>query len=183
MHINIWSHDANPAIDRRLLRRSRAYCETEVREGRAKQLDPDDIRLGIHLFAPDDVIKKAKTERRGSPESAGCLTANESSLNADFRGNLADREVEAQLRILAAQYESRLEQHEAEGKKGQPRACSVIAAKVKTILSDPAEGRKALIRRIYQRHDDSQTHPRSDGRESRIPGAVAGALSAVPAGA
>jgi hypothetical protein len=136
MHISVWKFDSNPAIDRRSYRKSRAYCLTEIEEGRARPIDSEDISRGIQLLPPD-VVRINQTEHRGSPESHGLLTAHESKLNAEYRGRI-DGHLERQLRLLSTEYESRLEQHEAEGGKGSPRVCAVIAARVKTLLSDPA---------------------------------------------
>lgn len=70
-------------------------------------------------------------EHRGSPESSGCLTARESELNSDYRGHHDD------LSHLAQEYENRLDLHISSGRKGLPVACAVIAARVKTMLSEP----------------------------------------------
>jgi hypothetical protein len=137
MHISVWKFDSNPAIDRRSYRKSRAYCLTEIEEGRARPIDSEDISRGIQLLPPD-VVRINQTEHRGSPESRGLLTANESHLNAQYRGHVSSGPLERKLRLLSIEYESRLEQHEAEGGKGSPRVCAVIAARVKTLLSDPA---------------------------------------------
>lgn len=131
MNIPIWKHDSNPSIDGRDYRRSRHYCAEEVAAGRARQLDDSDIRKGIQLLPPDEIAKRSKIEHRGSPEAKGCLTAGESELNADYRGK------QTEIAHLAFEYEWRLDRHIAEGKKGTPIACSRIAARVKTLLSNP----------------------------------------------
>jgi hypothetical protein len=134
MQIPIWKHDSNPAIDPRDFRRSRSYCQREVSEGRAREVVPGDISQGIWLTSKQTKWTKA-ADLRGSPEQFGCLSANEAILNSDYRGR------ESEIAMLSREYEDRLDKHIAGGKKGTPRMCAVIAARVKTILSDPAFGR------------------------------------------
>ena len=138
MRIRIFASDANPAIDKFLLKKPVAYCEQEVSEGRARPLKLNDITAGIQLLPSEERVKKAKVERRGSPEAHGLLTAYESQLNSEFRGNLSHiKKIDDQVRMLSRQYEHKLDEHVAKGRRGTPLACAVIAAKVKTILSDP----------------------------------------------
>ena len=51
MAIPIFSHQANPAVDRPLLRKKRAYVEELVESGRAHYLDADNKFLGVVLRA------------------------------------------------------------------------------------------------------------------------------------
>lgn len=129
MQISVFGPDTNPSIDKRFMRKSLSYCESEVREGRAKQVDPEDIRRGIQILP-----KAAKTnpvDSRGSKEQSGCLTAREAALSSEFRGKTSN------VATLAGQFEYALEAHILKGRKGTPRACNVIAARVKTVLSKP----------------------------------------------
>jgi hypothetical protein len=135
----------------------------EVSEGRACQLDTDDIRRGIQLLPPQE--KKHKLEPRASREQAGCLTAHESLLNADYRprGDEFDQAFDEgravplpsiEIPLLAVKYEHHFDRHvERQQRKGErfsgtPRMCDVIAARVKTILSNPAlsEVRQMAVR-------------------------------------
>jgi hypothetical protein len=126
MRIPVFAVDANPSIDQMLLKKSSSYCEAEVAAGRARQLDDNDIRKGIQIVP---TRSGPKTDIRGSKEQSGCLTARESLLNADYAGTQTD------VALLARNYEDRLEHHILQGRKGTPRACDVIAARVKTILT------------------------------------------------
>ena len=47
MRIPVFARGSNPAIDRRILVKSRFYAEQEVREGRADWVDSSDPRKGI----------------------------------------------------------------------------------------------------------------------------------------
>lgn len=47
MRIPVFARGSNPAIDRRILVKSRFYAETEVAEGRADWVDYNDPRKGI----------------------------------------------------------------------------------------------------------------------------------------
>lgn len=139
MRIRVFASDCDPALGRFLLKKSLPYCKTEVRLGRAHPIDPTDITAGIQLVPTDEIVAKNRSvERRGSPEANGCLTANESQLNAGCRISLRDTDLTRQLRQLSDAYEFQLEKHERDGRKGMPRACAEIAAKAKTLLSDPS---------------------------------------------
>jgi hypothetical protein len=86
MNYPIYSHDANPNVDRKLCRKSRAYCDDLVLKGDAYWL-PN--HSGIHLLPP--VVrtvagKKAKDSFHiKSVETTAAITAQENSLNAEFR--------------------------------------------------------------------------------------------------
>lgn len=127
LRIPIFGVDANPAIDPPILRKSDSYCAAEVSADRARWIS-DNKREGIHLLR---VAGKASTELRGSREQSGCLTAHESQLNAEYFGSQGD------VALLAREYETRLEKHILAGRRGSPRSCGVIAARVKTLLSSP----------------------------------------------
>jgi hypothetical protein len=146
MRIRVFASDSNPDIDPPLLKKPIPYCQGEVDSGRAKLVNADDITAGIHLL-PSKEARKHQIDRRGSPESRGLLTAHESHLNAQYHCNskvdqaVADGRAcfvpSVEVPLLAWDYESKLAKHEAEGRKGTPMACAVIAARVKTLLSDP----------------------------------------------
>jgi hypothetical protein len=130
MRISVFAIDANPAIDTPMIRKSLTYCETEVAADRASWIDLNDVKKGIRLSPQRS---GHKTDIRGSKEQSGCLTAHESTLNAQHRGSEID------ISMLSQKYEFRLEQHLLQGRKGTPQACDVIAARVKTILSSPGK--------------------------------------------
>lgn len=136
MRISVFAAESNPKVDRPFIRRSLSYCQQEVTAGRAVKLE-DDIRAGIWLVAVGP--KAHVSEIRGSAEQRGCLTAAESAMNAQYRGSKKD------VASLCREYEDKLDQAIAGGRKGTPLACSVIAAKVKTILSDPALSREVVF--------------------------------------
>jgi hypothetical protein len=46
MRISVWSHDANPSVDPRLLKKSLSQCEESVRTGSLRWVDPSDHSKG-----------------------------------------------------------------------------------------------------------------------------------------
>lgn len=46
MRIPIWSYDANPSVDRRLLKKSLSSCEADVAAGWLKWIDANDKKRG-----------------------------------------------------------------------------------------------------------------------------------------
>lgn len=129
MRIPVFAAGTDPAAQQSLVRKSLSYCQAEVIAGRAFQLDPNDIKGGIQLLPSSHIPNKV--DARGSREQSGCITARESALNAECDYSQSD------VALLSRHYEHRLEQHILKGRKGTPRACDVIAARVKTILSVP----------------------------------------------
>lgn len=139
MRIPVWS-DSTPLDHRHDYRFTRARVDALLADHAALQLDPADITRGIQLLPADGVARRNQSsEYRGSPESHGCLTANEMALNTDYTGKTE------QFHRLSREYENELAKHEAKGRRGTPRACAVIAARVKTVLSDPAKAREVRV--------------------------------------
>lgn len=149
LRVPIFSIEANPTIDKPFLRKSITYCETEVQAGRARRLDDNDIRVGIQLVP---INRKPQAEVRGSRERFNCLTADESHLNAEcarlYRQHDEYTKAIAEGRAcllgyvdiphLIQRYETKLEKYLIDPRrKGTPRQCEAIAARVKTILSQP----------------------------------------------
>jgi hypothetical protein len=129
----LFPFNANPATDRPLKTLSQAQ-ERGERERGTEYLDEVMTVYGTerrcYRLGASQSTKVSGSEYRGSPEAHGCLTAQESRLNAEHRSTECD------IARLAVQYEGQLERHIAKGRKGTPRACAVIAARVKTILSE-----------------------------------------------
>jgi hypothetical protein len=86
MNYPIYSHDANPNVDRKLCRKSRAYCDELVLKGDAYWL-PN--HSGVHLFPPTVRAVEGKKPKDSfhvkSIDTAAAITARENRLNAEFR--------------------------------------------------------------------------------------------------
>jgi hypothetical protein len=130
MRIPVFAIGADPAIDTPFIRKSVSYCKTEVAARRAEYLDPEDIANGIRLVTHTSI---PQSETRGSREQRGCLTSYEAQLNAEYFGSDT-----RSIGKLSAHYERALESHILAGRKGLPRKCATIAARVKTIMSQPS---------------------------------------------
>lgn len=46
MRVPVWSHDANPSVDPRLMRKSLSACELDVAEGLLRWIDASDKTKG-----------------------------------------------------------------------------------------------------------------------------------------
>jgi hypothetical protein len=129
VRIKLYSKTANVEADKPLQKVSEFRAAQLVADHRAFQIDPEDITKGIQLR---EASSGFKTEARGSREQSGSLTAYEAQLNAEYHGS-DTRSVGK----LSAHYEMALDKHIRDGRKGLPRKCGTIAARVKTILSTP----------------------------------------------
>lgn len=132
MRIKVFGRHANVEADRPIQKVSTFRAEQLVSDNMAERLDDSDWSKGIKMLGSS---KEQQYEARGSREQNGCLTAYEAQLNAECRSDTRS------IGKLSQHYEIALENHILKGLKGMPRKCGVIAARVKTILSNPSHVR------------------------------------------
>lgn len=128
MRIKLFARNANVEADQPIQKVSLFRADQLVADKMARMLDENDITKGIQSLEG----KPHKSESRGSREQSGCLTAYEAQLNAEYFGSDT-----RSIGKLSAHYEMALDKHIRDGRNGLPRKCATIAARVKTILTNP----------------------------------------------
>jgi hypothetical protein len=87
MRYPVWSHDANPAIDQPLFRKSRTYCDgLELNSDGSWVSDGVRDRAGIKLFPPTDRREQSQKDDYTIKSFDGkpTITGKESERNAEF---------------------------------------------------------------------------------------------------
>jgi hypothetical protein len=73
MRISVWSHDANPSVDPRLMKKSLSACESAVTVGLLRWIDPKNKLngcIGTRRFHPRELPDNEKMIAAGNMRDA-----------------------------------------------------------------------------------------------------------------